>query len=474
MQKNILLSLVCAVLFFSCSDSVLENEGQMTQSSQLPLQCDSNHISFDIISKLANAQNSITRASGSKKNNKIECIVNKKNKKDTLLYIVQKEDGGWTMYSSDSRIPPIVAQSSKGKYADVVENEAAKLWIESMAEDIAHIKKLGDEKLKFTKEEIKENKKFWKSISDPDGLLKAEQSKLGTRGTHDDLFIYKGHWELIDSKSYGELRFTSERLTTTDWHQENPFNEFCPYKSNNITRAPAGCIAIAAAQMLFFLHNKFGVPATAPALAYCNGNVNSEDYDWDQTNFNSLIWIMMEDHPERAAPLIANVGKLANVKYGDDGSRANFRGLVDNVFLPYDIDCTYCDYDSHLLVQSLYKGIPVLLSAKTSDTNDGKKVGHAFIADRYKEFVTVTENIYEWHYDNPPSVPVPYVSPKTEYSYSSPYIGAIGMNWGWEGNYNNEGWYGLTSDWYVEDSKGKTNWNIQRTMIYNFTPITTK
>ena len=73
MQKNILLSLVCAVLFFSCSDSVLENEGQMAQSSQLPLQCDSNHISFDIISKLANAQNSITRTSGSKKNNKMYC-----------------------------------------------------------------------------------------------------------------------------------------------------------------------------------------------------------------------------------------------------------------------------------------------------------------------------------------------------------------------------------------------------------------
>ena len=44
------------------------------------------------------------------------------------------------------------------------------------------------------------------------------------------------------------------------------YNIYCPLKSDNFWHAPAGCVAIAGAQILYYLNHKFGVPATAPIV----------------------------------------------------------------------------------------------------------------------------------------------------------------------------------------------------------------
>ena len=216
--------------------------------------------------------------------------------------------------------------------------------------------------------------------------------------------------------------------------------------------------------MLYFLNKKLGVPETAPSEAYCNGNVNSTDYDWAQTNYTSSIWNLMNVEKKYAAPLIADIGRRVNMNYGDNSSSAITSNLPNSVFAPYGISCTYGNYNAETVKSSLFNGYPVILRAQSSTTGGG----HAFITDRYKRHRLVTRNNYEWVYDSiPTDKPIPYVKPYVEYIYSSPSIYMIGMNWGW-GSYSNQAsdWFTLTGDWIATGDDN--NWIIDRNMIHGF------
>jgi hypothetical protein len=426
-----------------------------------------NHVSYDNIVALCKGQNSITRHDTDNSFD-INCIVNDDN--DTLLYVCGKQEGGWTIYSSDTRVPAIIAQSDEGSFELLMQNENAKAWIESIAEDMRIIKSLDDDKLNFSEEEIKRNKQFWKSISSSDEFVKEMLKQNTTRGIGDDIvFEPSGHYELAYSRTYSEVYDSIGRLTNTNWHQNEPYNSCCPYLLENGDRAPAGCVTIAGAQMLFFLHNHFNVPETAPSQGYCYGNINDyPNYNWSQYDYNSTIWSQMNSDGYYAAPFIADIGRRLNMRYDNLGGDASVGDLV-NVFAAYGITSTYSSYDSNAVRTSLLGGIPVILCAWFAQqrSNNPTLIGHTFIADRYKRERIVTENSYEWVWDfiPPDGGPLSLVPDEVVYTYSSPEITMIGMNWGWGSSYNiHSEWYSLTGDWI----KDGDNFNINRHMIYNF------
>lgn len=461
--------LLFGLMIVSCSDSMEEYlESNMLEKQFLESKI-GNHVSYDNIVALCKGQNSITRHDTDNSFD-INCIVNDDN--DTLLYVCGKQEGGWTIYSSDTRVPAIIAQSDEGSFELLMQNENAKAWIESIAEDMRIIKSLDDDKLNFSEEEIERNKSFWSSISSPDRYVKKMLKQNTTRGIGDDIvFEPSGHYELAYSRTYSEVYDSISRLTTTNWHQNYPYNECCPYKVDSLTRAPAGCVAIAGAQMLYFLHNHLGVPETAPSQAYCNSTINAyPNYDWLQYDYNSSIWSQMNSNGYCAAPFIANIGCLLGMMYDDLGGEASVGDLV-NVFAAYGITSTYSSYDTNVVRTSLYGGVPILLAAETLQqriNGNGQQTGvHVFIADRYKRTRNVTENCYEWVWDfiPPDGGPLTLVPETYVYTYSSPEITMIGMNWGWDGSYNIPSeWYSLTGDWI----KLEYNFNTSRRMIYNF------
>lgn len=376
------------------------------------------------------------------------------------------------MYSSDTRVPAIVAQSNNGSFEKLMEIEAAQLWIKSIIEDMDLIQQLPDDKLNFSQKEINSNKAFWKSVSSPDEFVKNNIQNT-TRSIDRDIVPKGGHYELIESITYSEVYDSISRMTDTNWSQGYPYNYYCPLKSNsNSNHAPAGCVAIAAAQMLYYLHDNYSVPQTAPSEAYCDGNIDS--YSWAQTNYTSTIWNYMNSSGYYAAPLIADIGRRVKMKYGNDGSGAYTKDLVNNVFIPYGIYCTYSNYDTEQLKNSLLNNMSVLLDAySTPNTNStSTKVGHAFISDRYKRIRYVTRNFYEWDYDyDSPDVLQPFIPRKYEYTYSSPQISMIGMNWGWGEFYNDSTeWFSLTGNW-ISKHYSSYNWNISRHMISGFQVI---
>ena len=465
-MKKLIILLLCSSAFSCCTNSIFDDE--QLEFAEVNDYCASEDhtVKYADILKLCQTQNNETR-SFAQTAPQVECITSSK---DTVLYVNIRPAGGWTIYSSDTRVPAIVAQSDRGSFQELMQVDGARLWIQSIADDMAFIKNLPDEELNFTAKEIASNKAFWESISTPDQYVK-ENLLPDTRAIVPDLIPDLGHYELIYSTSSSEVYDSIPRMTVTNWHQHSPYNLYCPLKSNsNYTHAPAGCVAIGGAQMLYFLHNHYGVPSTAPSEAYCNGNVDS--YTWDQTNYITDIWNYMNSYGSYAAPLIANVGKRLNMDYGDDGSGAYVSDLVDDVFAPYGISCTYTGYDSGLLKNSLINGMPVLLEACAN--HNSNTVGHVFIADRYKRSRIVTTNYYEWVYDSVPlDTLIPMVPNKIEYTYSSPYINMIGFNWGWGSYFNVPGeWFSLTGDWVSSrESMPSHNWNIDRRMIYNFQVI---
>ena len=461
----------------SCSESFQEDLTSQIPEAALQKAIKDHFVSYSDVAALTKGESKSTRAS-SNATPEIKCITGNKTN-DTLLYVCQKQEGGWTVYSSDTRVPPIVAQSDGGSFDDLMKIDGAKLWIQSMADDMAAIRQLDDNKLNFTREEIENNKAFWESISSPDEFVMNMLKESATRGGGHSLdptdpgldsLLHDGLWVLRESYTYTEDYDSISRLTKTIWHQGYPYNNYCPAKTDGSgLNAPAGCVAIAGAQMLYFLHDKLGIPATAPTHAVCYGNVNN--YQMYQDNFTTTVWDSMNTNGYRykAAPLIANVGTLVGMDYGNSGSGADTEDLVNDVFRDwYGISCTYDDYSTGTLLTSLSSGMPVILRASSSTVGGG----HAFIIDQYMRTRTVIANYYNWVYFSwPPNTPMPAIPEYVEYTYSSPVISKIRMNWGWGDEFNNV-WFSLTGDWFAGSKGGISyNWNVSRHMIYGFSPI---
>lgn len=401
----------------------------------------------------------------------IDCICDEAN--DTLLYVYNKPEGGWIIFSSDSRVPAIVAESDKGSFSEFIKEKPAMVWIQSIADDFKLIKSLDDGNLNFSSSEIIDNRNFWRidtiqnDCSIKTVLVDNCASQQGIKDLTPIEIEPRGHYEYWATTLFTEIYDSIPRLTTTNWHQNHPFNKYCPQKNQApYDRAPAGCTAIAAAQMLFFLHDKYGVPRTAPSKAYCIGNIDK--YEWAQTDYSADIWDDMRRDESAAAPFIADIGRRLKTKYGNNGSDATVKNIVSNVFPGYGISAKYTNYDVDVIKENLLNGLPVILSVRSYKPGSDKELeGHTFITDRYKRTRIRRETCYRWIYDVvPPNTPIINVQDSIVVSYQSPQIDMIGMNWGWSNSNIPSEWYSLTGDWIKVDRGDTLNYNINRIMIY--------
>ncbi len=380
---------------------------------------------------------------------------------------------GWEIISADKRYPPVIGQSAVGcfKYEETIEPIA--VWLNSCFEDIELLRQSENLSEVFTESsfEIMDSyQEFWKIITADQDYIESNRHM-----TRQNIGSGGGSWQLLqvvtDTIGYEKV----EHLITTHWHQDAPYNSYCPLTSySSIYRAPAGCVAIAGAQTEYFLHNKIGLPERAPLYAFCSAQVPSSTgwyiayYDDPQMyayNFSSTAWDEMETDDDVIAALIAHVGICTSMEYSNSVSLSSIGDLVIPCFNNNGIDCSYSDLDNNTysaLYSNILSGLPVI--ARAECTTNGVSAGHAFIIDGYKNSRVRTSTIYTWVPDNPQTTPQFY-DDRIVIRYSLPINHQITMNWGWGDDYPYDaGWYYPAGEWHLSSY----NFDHSKKIIYNF------
>ena len=376
-----------------------------------------------------------------------------------LMYIVNY-DKGWEILSADKRAQPVLAFSDGGEFSFETANPGERIWLEGLACDVLNLR-TADKALQSRAAENNPNVGFWRGLEVRKKMMEEELEmmtrfeipdsidwplipgpKPGLPDTPD--YPEHGHWELTRTTTESIPVDTVNHIIQTRWHQKYPWNYYCPLENGQ--RTIAGCVAIAAAQMLYYLHNEIGFPQSAL--------LDSSFYEEYPDYNNSTIWSVMGHEVEyplsveefSAARLIRDVGAKAEVEYGISNSGGAYTSEMPvKVFQPYGISCAFADYAVSTVKSSLRQGMPVYMTAYSEPLSGG----HAFIIDGYIRYKTVTTYEYSWFYDEEFAAnnPIDKVLPRYEYRDGPADIQYICMNWGWSNDIDNYTWYGMGSDW---------------------------
>lgn len=463
MKKLFYLIVVIIVCAVACTSEEMVPTERVRTHGESRLIAKSNHVSLDNVMTLTGAMRKATRAAVGEEDDDFICIVDTDN--DTLFYVVNHPGGGWTMYASDKRVPAIVAENEDGRFSLKETEEVMGTWFDAMKEDMKRVQNAEDKDLNFTADEIETNRAYWDAVCYADEFLRAHLMKTRDWPFNPELpFDPNGYYYLDSTYTYTQTIKTIPHLTVTTWHQQYPYNIYCPDKLQSTGKAPAGCVAVAGAQMLYYLHYKIGKPDSIPSTAYCYGNILV--HEMYQGNYSSTIWnILAENYHGNytdgvcVAPLIANVGQRVGMNYGDTVSTASTSNLPANVFVPYGINCQYESINYDTLFSSLLDSMPVIARANTTNGS-----GHSFIIDGYRSQRVVTVYIYKWHsFQLPHNGIEPFLKADSiALVYSQPTV-SIRMNWGYGEEYNTP-WYTPTGNWLI----GNLTYNYGRHFIHKF------
>ena len=409
-----LLSCLLAVIFVgSCSkDAVMED---------LQLQLDpSFKITNNKVLKYAHAK------FGNTKGNTIDIKPICKNS-DTLAYVVNYGTG-WELLSGDERYP--ILAMGEGVYDFEELNPGQKIWLESETEVIQAIK---NNNIAVTEETSQKNRKFWARLQGPTDDTKADEDPI------------EG-WELIDIMEIRSIVNTSGHMIKTQWGQFYPWNQCVPYATGTDSRCAAGCVAVAGAQLLKFLHDSLGKPATFYTPGSCSGYQSAPLFSFD--NPSASAWSNMAltpsestDKTYQASLLIGWIGSQVGMNYSLNLSGANSENFK-NLLSSLSINCSYNDYNANVVWNQIGRGMPVYIRAVELNSNGA---GHAWLIDGY--YILTIEYRYVYEYIKHDSPFTDYGDIKYEYEYETKDY--VLMNWGWNNDIDNSA-YSLTdyNGWY--------------------------
>ena len=414
---------------------------------------------------------------------------------DTLMYIVNYKDaGGWEIISADRRTPIVLGSDSAGSFKISNLHSGTFTWVDELAENIYNLKH-SNSQADTTGFEYQ----LWSNIE----LLieyRNEETTDSRNGETTIMAIPKppvgeteiSYWKLVDIRTESMPSTQVGPLLPTKWGQGAPWNVNV-LSNRDGTKCPTGCVAVAGAQTLRYLHYHINKPVSTYSEGGYTGWIDysglftESSYILHLRNENSTTWDFMAlDYAEpkvrtdRVATLMAYVGNGVNMKYKIEGSGAQITDL--HTFIKsLGINCNFGDYNSSTVIASLSSRIPVIVGAFRKDgyhyilgiPTTQKKAGHAWVIDGYESRRTKYISTYVWATTTsdgttttyPPTIQrAPQADTwKVEESISS--VNYLIMNWGWDGSQDG-GRYALAGDW-VSHSSGE-GYNIDREIIYGF------
>lgn len=181
-----------------------------------------------------------------------------------------------------------------------------------------------------------------------------------------------------------------EPLVTTHWNQGSPYNNLCPFIKNTSNRALTGCVATAAAQVVYYWHkdNPKRTGYATPTYGYGDAPVTESFPEG-----TPLQWELMQDSYNNSSPedmktavatLMSVIGTSTWLTYGSStsGQISNLVGTFSGQF-QLNSKCTYKSGISqenweNMIYSDLAQGWPIVYSG-VHPTNGG----HAVVLDGY-------------------------------------------------------------------------------------------
>lgn len=335
------------------------------------------------------------------------------------------------------------------------------MWLDSVKRNMSLIRKSSDEALSFSVELIHSYKSFWNQFSSYALQKPMDPEENGDWFSHTDI-------EIIVDETVDHL--------VAKWDQKHPYNTYCPYIDQETgIRAVTGCVAIAAGQLLYFLHDKLGIPSQMVSSGYCVGDI--DNYSREFFNYSTAAWSYMSKNYAGAygnanfeALMLGNIGAIINMHYREKYSWAIPKNIMDDLLPYYGLTCERDDYDEGIVKQSLEENMPVVVSASDCLIPVDGDI-HCFVIDGYRK---THEEYTTYHYwvpdDGEPDFDPDHQSYYTT-SRSDTEINSIKINWGWSSQWTsgiNDGWYTLTDDWLTTLNNDTQTWNHHRVIYHSF------
>ena len=171
------------------------------------------------------------------------------------------------------------------------------------------------------------------------------------------------------------------------WNQDAPYNNHCPIDPKTQKRSVTGCMATAAAQVMY--HHRYPEKGTGSYSYWCgweNLSVNFSEatYDWDHM-LPSYKNGYTQQESDAVAQLMYHAGVASNMWYGSTSSGAAMGTAMQAMMRNFDYDAAirvlmkdYMDEEAVMdaIVADLQGSRPVFIEALTK-----KDEGHAFVCD---------------------------------------------------------------------------------------------
>ena len=171
------------------------------------------------------------------------------------------------------------------------------------------------------------------------------------------------------------------------WNQDAPYNNHCPIDPKTNQRSVTGCMATAAAQVMY--HHKYPKKGTGSYSYSCGWENLSVDfskatYDWDHM-LPSYKNGYTQQESDAVAQLMYHVGVASNMWYGSSASGAAMGTAMQAMMRHFDYDAAirvlmkdYMDEEAVMdaIVADLQGSRPVFIEALTKNDE-----GHAFVCD---------------------------------------------------------------------------------------------
>lgn len=395
-----------------------------------------------------------------------------------IAYYVNMPDGGWAIVSGDKRMQTILAFCDEGVFDPEDIDTGTQLWLKEIGSELWTLK---------SDETIMTDSPYLKKWHKHDNL-----EHIVTKGGGED--DHEGQWlQTMYVCQNRILEVDEAHILPTKWAQGDPWNGKLPYKvSNPNERVEAGCVTIALAQLMYYLHTTINRPEFVPEC-YCNGNEDNfsmgiTGYSDQWTGMPMEIYTFNNSEIENknaVCNLISGVLQLVQLQYNNSRPNAFIqyilapdrplgsagRTAVKGFLNQQWIQCSQWNtFDPEIAINQVANRMPVLMSSFNNSN------GHAWLIDGGRKYST-----YEVYYNQwvpmgtfPPVEPVaPDWDNLDQYVISETCTGIeyyFQMNWGFGATNHTYYYYG--SNWVI-DLGNNTSYNAtyDRQMIYGFSSM---